>query len=81
VISTPGAGGVQTYSFSLQTLILLTSLSFLPALLLMMTGFTRIIIVLSLMRSALGTQTSPPNQVLIGLALFLTFFCHDPGLR
>nr|WP_297456424.1 flagellar type III secretion system pore protein FliP [Ferrovum sp.] len=78
VISTPGAGGVQTYSFSLQTLILLTSLSFLPALLLMMTGFTRIIIVLSLMRSALGTQTSPPNQVLIGLALFLTFFVMTP---
>ncbi|XXG28241.1 MAG: flagellar type III secretion system pore protein FliP [Ferrovum myxofaciens] len=78
VISTPGTGGVQTYSFSLQTLILLTSLSFLPALLLMMTGFTRIIIVLSLMRSALGTQTSPPNQVLIGLALFLTFFVMAP---
>ncbi|NDU85636.1 MAG: flagellar type III secretion system pore protein FliP [Ferrovum sp.] len=78
VISTPNAGGGQTYSFSVQTLILLTSLSFLPALLLMMTGFTRIIIVLSLLRSALGTQTSPPNQVLIGLALFLTFFVMSP---
>src|SRR3989304_9119982 len=67
--STPTPGGGQTYSLSLQTLLLLTSLSFLPAVLLMMTGFTRIIIVLSLLRHALGTQASPPNQVLIGLAL------------
>jgi flagellar biosynthetic protein FliP len=72
--STPGAGGGQTYTLSLQTLLLLTSLSFLPAALLMMTSFTRIIIVLSLLRHALGTQSSPPNQVLIGLSLFLTFF-------
>jgi flagellar biosynthetic protein FliP len=78
--STPAAGGGQTYTLSLQTLILLTSLTFLPALLLMMTGFTRIIIVLSLLRSALGTPTAPPNQVLIGLALFLTFFVMSPVL-
>ena len=78
--STPVAGGGQNYSLSLQTLILLTSLSFLPALLLMMTSFTRIIIVLSLLRSALGTPSSPPNQVLIGLALFLTFFVMSPVL-
>ncbi len=78
ITSTPAGGGGQTYSFSLQTLILLTSLTFLPALLLMMTGFTRIIIVLSLLRSALGVSTSPPNQVLIGLALFLTFFVMSP---
>ncbi len=76
--STPAPGGGQTYSLSLQTLLLLTSLSFLPAILLMMTGFTRIIIVLSLLRSALGTPSSPPNQVLIGLALFLTFFVMSP---
>lgn len=76
--STPGAGGGQTYTLSLQTLLLLTSLSFLPAALLMMTSFTRIIIVLSLLRHALGTQSSPPNQVLIGLALFLTFFVMGP---
>lgn len=76
--STPAAGGGQTYSLSLQTLLILTSLSFLPAILLMMTGFTRIIIVLSLLRSALGTPASPPNQVLIGLALFLTFFVMSP---
>ena len=78
--STPSSGGGQTYSLSLQTLILLTSLSFLPAILLMMTSFTRIIIVLSLLRSALGTPSSPPNQVLIGLALFLTFFVMSPVL-
>ncbi|MDZ4200613.1 MAG: flagellar type III secretion system pore protein FliP [Gallionella sp.] len=78
--STPAAGGGQTYSLSLQTLLFLTSLSFLPAILLMMTGFTRIIIVLSLLRSALGTPSSPPNQVLIGLALFLTFFVMSPVL-
>ncbi|MDO8465987.1 MAG: flagellar type III secretion system pore protein FliP [Gallionella sp.] len=76
--STPSPGGGQTYSLSLQTLLLLTSLSFLPAILLMMTGFTRIIIVLSLLRSAIGTPSSPPNQVLIGLALFLTFFVMSP---
>ncbi|WP_420093140.1 flagellar type III secretion system pore protein FliP [Noviherbaspirillum denitrificans] len=78
VTSTPGPGGSQTYSLSLQTLILLTALSVLPAVLLMMTSFTRIIIVLSLLRQALGTQTAPPNQVLIGLALFLTLFVMGP---
>jgi len=78
ITSVPAPGGGQTYSLSIQTLLLLTSLSFLPALLLMMTGFTRIIIVLSLLRHALGTQASPPNQVLIGLALFLTFFVMSP---
>ena len=76
--STPAAGGGTQWSLSIQTLLLLTGLTFLPALLLMMTGFTRIIIVLSLLRNALGTQTSPPNQVLVGLALFLTFFVMAP---
>ncbi|MHB1677054.1 MAG: flagellar type III secretion system pore protein FliP [Sulfuriferula sp.] len=76
--STPGAGGGETYSLSIQTLLFLTTLSFLPAVLLMMTSFTRIIIVLSLLRQALGTQSSPPNQVLIGLALFLTLFVMGP---
>jgi flagellar biosynthetic protein FliP len=78
VTSTPAPGGGQTYSLSLQTLLLMTSLSFLPAALMMMTGFTRIIIVLSLLRQALGTQTAPPNQVMIGLALFLTLFVMGP---
>jgi flagellar biosynthesis protein FliP len=73
-----GANGNQTYSLSVELLILLTSLTFLPSIVLMMTSFTRIIIVLSLLRSALGTQGSPPNQILIGLALFLTFFIMSP---
>lgn len=76
--ATPAAGGGQNYSLSLQTLILLTSLTFIPAVVLMMTGFTRIIIVLSLLRQALGTQSAPPNQVMIGLSLFLTFFVMSP---
>lgn len=78
--STPGPGGSTTYSLPVQTLLTLTALSFLPAVLLMMTSFTRIIIVLSLLRHALGTQTSPPNQVMVGLALFLTFFTMSPVL-
>ena len=78
VTSAPAAGGGTQWSLSIQTLLLLTSLTFLPAILLMMTSFTRIIIVLSLLRHALGTQTSPPNQVLVGLALFLTFFIMAP---
>ena len=79
--STPAPGGGQTWTLSIQTLLLLTSLTFLPAVLLMMTGFTRIIIVLSLLRQALGTPTAPPNQVLIGLALFLTLFVMSPVLE
>lgn len=78
VTATPTAGGGTRYSLSVQTLLLLTSLTFLPAVVLMMTSFTRIVIVLSLLRMALGTQTSPPNQVLIGLALFLSFFIMAP---
>ena len=76
--SAPG-GGTQ-WSLSIQTLLLLTGLSFLPAIVLMMTSFTRIIIVLSLLRQALGTQSSPPNTVLVGLSLFLTFFIMSPVL-
>lgn len=78
ITSTPGPGGSQTWSLSVQTLVLLTSLSFLPALLLSMTSFTRILIVLGLLRTALGTQSSPPNQILVGLSLFLTFFVMAP---
>jgi flagellar biosynthetic protein FliP len=76
--ATPTAGGGQSYSLSIQILILLTAITFLPGLLLLMTGFTRIVIVLSLLRQALGTQSSPPNQVMIGLALFLTMFVMAP---
>ncbi|MDQ7989443.1 MAG: flagellar type III secretion system pore protein FliP [Candidatus Dactylopiibacterium sp.] len=78
--STPLAGGGTQYSLSVQTLLIMSALSFLPAMMLMMTSFTRIIIVFSLMRHALGTQTTPPNQVLVGLALFLTFFVMSPVL-
>lgn len=79
ITSTPAAGGGQNYSLSIQTLLFLTALSFLPAVLLMMTSFTRIIIVLSLLRQALGTQGAPPNQVLVGLSLFLTLFVMGPS--
>jgi flagellar biosynthesis protein FliP len=74
-----GTGEAATsYSVPIQTLLFFTALSFLPAVLLMMTGFTRIVIVLSLLRQALGTQSSPPNQVIVGLSLFLTFFVMGP---
>jgi flagellar biosynthetic protein FliP len=76
--STPGAAGSTNYTLPVQTLLLLTMLSFLPALLLMMTCFTRIIIVMSLLRQAIGTSTTPPNQVIVGLTLFLTFFIMSP---
>lgn len=76
--SVTGEDGSQSYSLSLQTLILLTTLSFLPTILLMMTSFTRIIIVLSLLRQTIGAQAVPPNQVMLGLALFLTFFVMNP---
>lgn len=74
-----GAGSSGTsFSVPVQTLLFFTALSFLPAVLLMMTGFTRIVIVLSLLRQAIGTQSAPPNQVIIGLSLFLTFFVMGP---
>jgi flagellar biosynthetic protein FliP len=76
--ATPGPGGTTQYSVPVQTLLFLTALGFLPALLLLTTSFTRIVIVLSLLRMALGTQTAPPNQVIIGLSLFLTFFIMGP---
>jgi flagellar biosynthetic protein FliP len=72
-----GAQGTS-YSVPIQTLLFFTALSFLPAVLLLMTGFTRIVIVLSLLRQALGTQAAPPNQVIVGLSLFLTFFVMGP---
>src|SRR5271170_7752107 len=68
------ADGAQTYSLTFQVLILMTVLTLLPAILLAMTAFTRIIIVLSILRQALVMATTPSNQVLTGLALFLTFF-------
>lgn len=79
--SAPGPGGSTTYTLSVQTLVLMTALTFIPAMVLMMTGFTRIIIVLSLLRHALGTQTAPPTQVLVGLAMFLTLFVMSPVIE
>jgi flagellar biosynthesis protein FliP len=79
LIVAQGAGGTS-YSVPIQTLLFFTALSFLPALLLLMTAFTRIVIVLSLLRQALGTPAAPPNQVIIGLSLFLTFFVMSPTI-
>ena len=73
--------GTQTYTLTLQVLALMTALSLLPAILLMMTAFTRIVIVLGILRQALGAGQTPPNQILIGLALFLTFFVMSPVIR
>ena len=69
------------YSLSLQLIILMTVLGLLPSMLILMTSFTRIIIVLSLLRQALGTAQTPPNQVLIGIALFLTLYIMNPVLQ
>ena len=71
-------GGGQTYTLTLQVLALMTALTLLPAIVLMMTAFTRIVIVLGILRQALGAGQTPPNQVLLGLALFLTFFVMSP---
>lgn len=73
--------GSQDYSVTLQILILMTALTFLPAILMMMTSFTRIIIVFAILRQALGLQQSPSNQILIGLSLFLSFFIMSPVLE
>jgi len=74
----PNPDGGQTYSLTLQVLMFMTALSVLPGALMLMTSFTRIIIVLAILRQALGTAQTPPNQILIGLALFLTFFIMAP---
>ncbi|HKU90754.1 MAG TPA: flagellar type III secretion system pore protein FliP [Steroidobacteraceae bacterium] len=78
VTVTTNPGGGQTYSLTLQILILMTVLTLLPAILLMMTAFTRIVIVLAILRQAIGAGQTPPNQVLVGLALFLTLFVMGP---
>jgi flagellar biosynthetic protein FliP len=75
------AGGAQNYSLSLQLLALMTALTVLPALLLTMTAFTRIVIVLGILRQAIGAGQTPPNQVLLGLSLFLTFFVMTPVIN
>src|SRR5580700_11184445 len=77
-VSLPDLSKRENFSSAMQIIILLTVLSLAPAILLMMTSFTRIIIVLSLLRQALGTQQLPPNQVLVGLAMFMTFLVMGP---
>ena len=77
-VTVHASGGGQTYTLTIQLLVLMTAITLLPAVLLMMTAFTRIIIVLSILRQAIGAGQSPPNQVLIGLALFLTLFVMSP---
>ncbi len=74
----PGADGSETYTVTIQVLAFMTALSLLPAALMMMTSFTRILIVLAILRQALGTMQSPSNQVLIGLSLFLSLFIMMP---
>ena len=75
---TQAAGGGQTYTLSIQILLFMTALSLLPSALMLMTSFTRILIVLAILRQALGTTTTPSNQILIALALFLTLFIMAP---
>ncbi|WP_163935807.1 flagellar type III secretion system pore protein FliP [Paraferrimonas sp. SM1919] len=81
VTMTPADDGSEEYSVSLQILLLMTALSFLPALLIMVTSFTRIIVVLAILRQAIGLQQTPSNQILVGIALFLTFFIMSPVIE
>src|SRR3546814_8598052 len=81
VTATPAAGGGTQYSLNVQVLLLMTLLTVLPALLLSMTAFTRIVVVLGLLRQALGTTQTPSNQILVGLAMLLSFFVMSPVLQ
>jgi flagellar biosynthetic protein FliP len=80
MVNVTGTGKDSQYSLSLQLLALMTTISLLPSILLMMTSFVRIIIVMSILRQALGTGQTPPNNVLVGIALFLTLFIMSPVL-
>jgi flagellar biosynthetic protein FliP len=80
MVNVTGSGKDAQYSLSLQLLALMTTLTLLPSLLLMMTSFVRIIIVMSILRQALGTGQTPPNNVLVGISLFLTLFIMSPVL-
>lgn len=81
VTMTTGEDGSQNYTVTIQILALMTALTFLPAIVMMMTSFTRIIIVFSILRQALGLQQTPSNQIMIGLALFLSLFVMTPVLQ
>ena len=76
-VTTTPDGGTQ-YSVTMQILLLMTAMSFLPAMIIMLTSFTRIIVVLSILRQAIGLQQTPSNQVLIGISMFMTFFIMAP---
>jgi flagellar biosynthesis protein FliP len=75
---TTNPDGSQEYSVTLQVLAIMTALSFIPAAVIMMTSFTRIIVVLAILRQAIGLQQTPSNQILLGMSLFLTFFIMAP---
>lgn len=75
---TPNEDGSQTYSVTIQILAIMTALTLLPSMLIMLTSFTRIIVVLAILRQAIGLQQTPSNQIVLGLALFLTFFIMTP---
>ncbi len=75
---TTNANGGEDYSINLQILALMTMLGFLPAMVILMTSFTRIVVVMSILRQAMGLQQTPSNQVIIGIAIFLTFFIMSP---
>ncbi|MEH6625200.1 MAG: flagellar type III secretion system pore protein FliP [Motiliproteus sp.] len=81
VTLTTGPDGAQNYTVTIQILALMTMLTFLPAIIMMMTSFTRIIIVFAILRQAMGLQQTPSNQILVGLALFLSFFIMTPVLE
>nr|WP_232020270.1 flagellar type III secretion system pore protein FliP [Sulfuriflexus mobilis] len=78
---TTNADGGQKYTLSIQVLMLMTVLTLLPAALMMMTAFTRVVIVLSILRTALGTAQTPTNQIIIGLSLFMTIFIMSPVIN
>ncbi|MBI5467567.1 MAG: flagellar type III secretion system pore protein FliP [Deltaproteobacteria bacterium] len=80
-LSVGGQNSPQGVATAIQIVLLLTVVTLAPAILLMMTSFTRLVIVFSLLRQAIGVQQAPPNQVVIGLALFLTFFVMSPALN
>ncbi len=77
---TTNADGSEDYSINLQILALMTMLGFLPAMVILMTSFTRIVVVMSILRQAMGLQQTPSNQVIVGIAIFLTFFIMSPVL-
>ncbi len=78
---TTNANGGEDYSINLQILALMTMLGFLPAMVILMTSFTRIVVVMSILRQAMGLQQTPSNQVIIGIAIFLTFFIMSPVIN